>query len=57
VLKDKPNKKTRYEKKIINYRDDGFRLMYGPDGTIYDSCDGVSLGNNFIVTDSYDFNK
>jgi len=53
VLKNKPDRKTRHEKKIINHRDDGFRLIYGPDGTLYDSCDGVSLRDNAIVTEVF----
>ena len=52
VLKDKPAKNSRYEKPIITWKDTTYRLMYAPDGTLYDSCDAIALGSNSIVTNT-----
>jgi organic radical activating enzyme len=51
ILKENPNK-GRHEKPIITWKDTQYRLMYAPDGTLYDSCDAIALGSNAIVTNS-----
>ena len=52
VLKDKPAKNSRHEKPIITWKDTAYRLLYAPDGTLYDSCDAIALGSNSIVTNT-----
>lgn len=52
VLKDKPVKNSRHEKPIITWKDTTYRLMYAPDGSLYDSCDAIALGSNYVVTNS-----
>jgi hypothetical protein len=50
VLREKPTEKN--ERQLITWKDTKYRLMYAPDGTLYDSCDAIALGSNAVVTDS-----
>ena len=50
VINVKP-KKTRKEIQLITWRDNRYRIMYAPDGSMYDSCDGMSLKDNIITTE------
>lgn len=52
ILKENPVKGSRYEKKIITSADYTFKLMYAPDGTLYDNCDALALRSNAIVTNT-----
>jgi len=51
ILKTIPNN-SRHERQLIAWKDTKYRLMYAPDGTLYDSCDAIALGSNAIVTNS-----
>jgi organic radical activating enzyme len=50
ILRDNPILKS--ERQLITWKDTKYRLMYAPDGTLYDSCDAIALGSNAIVTNS-----
>jgi organic radical activating enzyme len=51
ILKANPNK-SKHERQLIEWKDTKYRLMYAPDGTLYDSCDAIALGSNAIVTNT-----
>ena len=51
ILK-KPPDKSKHERQLIEWKDTKYRLMYAPDGTLYDSCDAIALGSNYVVTNS-----
>ena len=52
VLKEKLIRNSKHERQLIAWKDTQYRLMYAPDGTLYDSCDAIALGSNAIVTNS-----
>jgi organic radical activating enzyme len=50
VLKENPVEKN--ERQLITWRDTKYRLMYAPNGMLFDSCDAIALGSNAVVTNS-----
>ena len=57
VLKENPEGSLKQERQLITWKDTQYRLMYAPDGTLYDSCDAIALGSNAIVTNSINLDK
>lgn len=40
----------KHEDQLVSWGLPDFNLIYSPDGSLYDSCDGASLKSNVIVT-------